>query len=86
MFDYATFFILLYGFQGWNHPQLFHTGWLVESLLTQTLIIHVIRTDKIPFVQSTASPALLVSSLIIASIAVWLPYSPLAIPLGLVRL
>ena len=39
----------------WNNPSLFQTGWFVESLLTQTLIIHIIRTAKIPFMQSRAS-------------------------------
>ena len=48
IFDYATFFIMIYVFNAWNNPALFHTGWFVESLFTQTLIIHVIRTNKIP--------------------------------------
>ena len=55
IFDYLTFFIMLYVFNCWNNPALFHTGWFVESLFTQTLIIHVIRTNKIPFIQSRAS-------------------------------
>ena len=55
IFDYMTFFIMLYVFNAWNNPALFHTGWFVESLFTQTLIIHVIRTNKIPFIQSRAS-------------------------------
>ena len=49
IFDYATFFTMLYVFDSWNNPPLFQTGWFVESLLTQTLIIHIIRTVKIPF-------------------------------------
>ena len=55
IFDYATFFTMLYVFDSWNNPSLFQTGWFVESLLTQTLIIHIIRTAKIPFLQSRAS-------------------------------
>ena len=55
IFDYATFFIMLFVFKSWDNPALFHTGWFVESLFTQTLIIHVIRTNKIPFLQSRAS-------------------------------
>jgi Mg2+-importing ATPase len=55
IFDYLTFFMMLYVFNCWNNPALFHTGWFVESLFTQTLIIHVIRTNKIPFIQSRAS-------------------------------
>ena len=65
---------------------LFHTGWFVESLFTQTLIIHVIRTNKIPFLQSRASNALIATSLIIVAVGAYLPYSPLAAVLGLVAL
>ncbi|MCX6915563.1 MAG: HAD-IC family P-type ATPase [Verrucomicrobia bacterium] len=43
IFDYATFFLMLYVFDCWHNPALFRTGWFVESLFTQTLIIHVIR-------------------------------------------
>ena len=62
IFDYATFFTMLYVFNCWTNPTLFQTGWFVESLLTQTLIIHIIRTAKIPFLQSRASPALITTS------------------------
>ena len=55
IFDYVTYFLMLYGFNAWNNPALFQTGWFVESLLTQTLIIHIIRTAKIPFLESRAS-------------------------------
>ena len=55
IFDYATFFIMIYVFNAWNNPALYHTGWFVESLFSQTLIIHIIRTNKIPFIQSRAS-------------------------------
>jgi Mg2+-importing ATPase len=65
---------------------LFHTGWFVESLFTQTLIIHVIRTNKIPFIQSTASRALLLTSLAIVVVGAWLTVSPLAPALGFVAL
>ncbi len=85
IFDYLTFFIMLFVFNAWNNPALFHTGWFVESLLTQTLIIHVIRTNKVPFIQSIASLPLTLTSLIIAAIGVYLPFSDLAKPLGLVE-
>ena len=65
IFDYLTFFIMLYVFNAWTNPRLFQTGWFVESLLTQTLIIHVIRTNKIPFIESRASWPLIATSLII---------------------
>ncbi len=86
IFDYMTFFIMLYVFNTWANPELFHTGWFVESLFTQTLIIHVIRTNKIPFIQSHASNALMFTSLAIVAVGAWLPYSPLAGALGLAAL
>jgi Mg2+-importing ATPase len=75
IFDYATYFVMLYVFDGWNNPTLFQTGWFVESLLTQTLIIHVIRTDKIPFLESRASATLTAASLIICLAGLALPYT-----------
>ena len=97
IFDYATFFLMLYFFNcqlakdvvnpdGTTQAALFHTGWFVESLLTQTLIVHIIRTQRIPFIQSRPSAALLGSTLVIMAIGVWLPFSPLAHWLGLVPL
>ncbi|HML39579.1 MAG TPA: magnesium-translocating P-type ATPase [Bellilinea sp.] len=86
IFDYATFFIMLYVFKAWANPTLFHTGWFVESLFTQTLIIHIIRTNKVPFIQSRASKTLLFASLAIVVVGAFLPYSPLAGALGLVPL
>jgi Mg2+-importing ATPase len=65
---------------------LFHTGWLVESLLTQTLIVHIIRTQRIPFLQSRPSKAMGFTTLAVMAIGVWLPYSPIAHYLGLVPL
>jgi Mg2+-importing ATPase len=77
IFDYATFFVMLYVFNSWNDPSMFQTGWFVESLLTQTLIIHIIRTAKIPFLQSRASTALIATSAIICAVGVALPFTPL---------
>jgi P-type Mg2+ transporter len=65
---------------------LFQTGWLVESLLTQTLIIHVIRTNKIPFLQSRASWQLIITSGLIMLVGAWLPSSPIGQWLGMVPL
>jgi Mg2+-importing ATPase len=84
VFDYTTFFIMLYVFGCWDpeRASLFQTGWFVESLLTQTLIIHIIRTNRIPFLQSWASWPLIVTTVVIMVIGAWLPYSPLAPALG----
>jgi P-type Mg2+ transporter len=85
---------MLYLFNCWNvsKPQaaahsasLFQTGWFVESLLTQTLILHVIRTNKIPFVQSQASRPLMLMSLLVMAIGVAIPFSPLRPYLGFTR-
>ena len=97
IFDYATFFLMLYFFKcrlapGVAEPDqtyqamLFHTGWFVESLLTQTLIVHIIRTRRIPFLQSRPSGPMLASTLLIMGIGAWLPFSPLAHWLGFVPL
>ena len=88
VFDYTTFFVMLYIFHCWDpsRASLFQTGWFVESLMTQTLIIHVIRTNKIPFLQSRASLALTATTISIMAFGVWLPYSPMASALGFAHL
>jgi Mg2+-importing ATPase len=88
IFDYTTFFVMLWVFNCWDpaRASLFQTGWFVESLMTQTLIIHVIRTNKIPFIQSRASLPLTATTLSIMAFGMWLPYSPLASTLGLTHL
>jgi len=88
IFDYTTFFVMLWVFNCWDPSRaaVFQTGWFVESLMTQTLIIHVIRTNKIPFIQSRASWPLTAKPLSIMAFGMWLPYSPLAHSLGLVQL
>jgi magnesium-transporting ATPase (P-type) len=92
IFDYTTFFLMLSVFGCWNvstpeaaaHSQsLFQTGWFVESLLTQTLIIHVIRTRKMPFIQSRASAFLIATSAAIMAVGVALPFTALGRYLGL---
>ena len=65
---------------------LFQTAWFVESLLTQTLIIHVIRTNKIPFIQSRASGPLIITTAAIMLVGIWLPFSPIGLWLGFVPL
>ena len=79
---------MLWVFNCWDpsRASLFQTGWFVESLMTQTLIIHVIRTNRIPFVQSRASWPLTMTTLSIMALGIWLPYSPLSPSLGLAHL
>ena len=80
VFDYTTFFMMLYIFNCWapERQHLFQTGWFVESLLTQTLIIHVIRTNRIPFLQSRASWPLSITSILVMIVGIYLPFSPIA--------
>jgi Mg2+-importing ATPase len=99
LFDYATFALMWFYFhcsdflnpattqlQQEGLAKLFQTGWFVESLLTQTLIVHIIRTKRIPFIGSCASLPMTMTTLIIMAIGSWLPYSPFAGSLGLVAL
>ncbi len=99
VFDYATFALMWFVFNSRmfldpaagaaakNHAvQLFQTGWFVESLLTQTLIVHIIRTGRLPFIQSRASRPMLLTTLAVMVLAVWLPYSPFAGLFGMVPL
>jgi Mg2+-importing ATPase len=78
IFDYTTYFMMLYLFNCWNNSSLFQTGWFVESLLTQTLIIHIIRTNRIPFIQSRASWPVITTTMIVMIVGMWLPFSPIA--------
>ena len=88
LFDYLTFGLMWFVFQA-NTPgqqALFQTGWFVESLMTQVLIVHIIRTPKIPFLQSRASWPLLGISATVMALASWLPFTPAGPGLGLVPL
>ena len=88
IFDYATFALMWFVFKANSpeHATLFQTGWFVESLLSQTLIVHVLRTGKIPFLESRASLPLTLTGLVICAIGALLPYSPLAHKFGFVPL
>jgi Mg2+-importing ATPase len=88
IFDYVTFLTMYFVFGATTPAQaaLFQTGWFVESLVSQTLIIHVIRTRRLAFIESRASPALLATSLIVCAVGIWLPFSPFAATLGFQRL
>ena len=91
IFDYTTFAVMLYVFGCWDmstplaaahSASLFQTGWFVESLITQTLVIHIIRTNKIPFIQSRASRLVIAMSIAIMALGIALPLSPIGRYLG----
>ena len=80
IFDITTFAVMWYVF-GANTPEhqtLFQSGWFVVGLLTQTLIVHMIRTPKIPFLQSRAAMPLMVMTGVIMAVGIFLPMGPLA--------
>ena len=83
IFDFLTFYVLLHFFHA--NEALFHTGWFVESIATQTLVIFLIRTSGNPL-HSRPSWQLMSTTLIIVTIGFLLPFSPLAHPLGFVPL
>jgi Mg2+-importing ATPase len=89
IFDYLTFAVMWFVFAGYTKtPEaiaLFHTGWFIESLCSQTLVVYVIRTGKNPL-KSRPSNTLIFTSLTIVLIgAVIIPFSPLAGPFGFVK-
>ena len=80
IFDYVTFAIMWWVFKA-NVPErqgLFQTGWFVEGLLSQTLIVHMVRTQKIPFVQSIASLPLIISTLCVMAAGIYIPFTHIA--------
>ena len=80
IFDIVTFVVMWYVFKA-NTVEtqgLFQSGWFVVGLLTQTLIVHIIRTPKIPFIESRPAWSLLVTTLLIMAIGIFLPMGPLA--------
>ncbi|WP_022979458.1 magnesium-translocating P-type ATPase [Ideonella sp. B508-1] len=80
VFDLATFALMWWGYGAQTVAQqtLFQSGWFVESLLTQTLVVHLIRSPRLPFIGSRAAPALLATTGALAVLALWLPQGPLA--------
>jgi len=88
IFDYLTFIVMWFVF-GANTPeqvQLFNSGWFIQGLLSQTLIVHMIRTSRWPFLQSTASLPVLLLTGIIMVIGLVIPFTPFGAALGMVPL
>ncbi|WP_067700289.1 magnesium-translocating P-type ATPase [Erwinia sp. ErVv1] len=88
LFDITTFLVMWHVFaaNSVEHQALFQSGWFVEGLLSQTLVVHMLRTQKIPFIQSRAAlPVMLMTGLVMA-LGIYLPFSPLGHAVGLVPL
>ncbi|MBD8879887.1 magnesium-translocating P-type ATPase [Rhodanobacter sp. 7MK24] len=88
IFDMTTFALLWYvfGANGPAHQDLFQSGWFIESLLTQTLVVHMIRTRKIPFLQSVAAAPVLGLTTAIIAIGMVIPFTAIGAKLGMVHL
>jgi len=88
IFDYLTFALMWFvlGANTLGEQKMFQTGWFVESLLSQTLIVHIIRTGRVPFLQSMASLPLTVTGVAICLIGVILPFLPIGGWFGFVPL
>lgn len=85
IFDLLTFAVMWHVF-GANSPDtqtLFQSGWFVVGLLTQTLIVHMIRTERVPFLQSTAAPVVLATTALVMLAGIALPFTPFAAALHL---
>lgn len=85
IFDIVTYLVMWYVFKA-NSPEvqsLFQSGWFIEGLLSQTLIVHMIRTEKIPFIQSRASTPVLIMTSLIVFIGIIIPFSPFGASIGL---
>jgi Mg2+-importing ATPase len=80
LFDIIAFAVMWWAFDANSADRqgLFQSGWFVVGLLTQTLVVHMVRTPKLPFVQSRAAAPLMGMTLVIMAIGLWLPLSPLA--------
>jgi Mg2+-importing ATPase len=83
LYDFLTFFVLIKVFRA--SEAFFHTGWFVESLATQTLVLFVIRTAGNPF-RSRPSGLLVTTTLCVVALGVLLPFTPMAPTLGFVPL
>ncbi|MFD4864167.1 magnesium-translocating P-type ATPase [Streptomyces sp. NPDC058412] len=88
IFDISMFLIMWHVFAADSEASqsLFQSGWFIEGLLSQTLIVHMIRTRRIPFIQSRASWPVMVTTVLAVLTGLWLPFSPLAPTLGFVAL
>lgn len=85
IFDIVTYLVMWYAFgcQSMEHQTLFQSGWFIEGLLSQTLIVHMIRTRKVPFIQSCASWQVTGLTLLIMPIGILLPSTPFGSSIGL---
>ena len=75
VFDFITFFVLYFAFH--LKGGAFQTGWFLESMATQTFVVYMIRTKKIPFIQSSPSKPLLFSTITVVTVAWLMAFLPI---------
>jgi len=80
VFDITTYLVMwfVFGANAPEHQTLFQSGWFIEGLMTQTLVVHMIRTRKIPFIQSRPGTPLLIATSLIMAIGIFIPMGPIA--------
>jgi Mg2+-importing ATPase len=85
LFDIITFSVMWWVFSANTvvSQTLFQSGWFVVGLLTQTLVVHMVRTPKLPFIESHAAAPLMAMTVLIMGVGLWLPMGPLAADFGL---
>ncbi|MBH2957326.1 magnesium-translocating P-type ATPase [Serratia marcescens] len=85
IFDITTYALMWYVFaaNSVEHQALFQSGWFIEGLLSQTLVVHMLRTQKIPFIQSTAALPVLLTTGLVMALGIYIPFSPLGTLVGL---
>ena len=88
IFDITTFALMWYVFaaNSVEMQSLFQSGWFIEGLLSQTLVVHMLRTQKIPFFQSTAALPVILATGVVICLGIYIPFSPLGALVGLVPL
>ncbi|MFT8211653.1 MAG: magnesium-translocating P-type ATPase [Symbiopectobacterium sp.] len=88
LFDITTFAVMWYVFaaNSVEHQALFQSGWFIEGLLSQTLVVHMLRTQKIPFIQSTAALPVMLNTGLVMALGIYIPFSPLGAYIGLTPL
>ena len=85
IFDITTYALMWYVFaaNSVEHQALFQSGWFIEGLLSQTLVVHMLRTQKIPFIQSTAALPVLLTTGLVMALGIYIPFSSLGALVGL---
>ncbi|WP_347254129.1 magnesium-translocating P-type ATPase [Leminorella grimontii] len=85
IFDITTYALMWFVFAANSpeHQALFQSGWFIEGLLSQTLVVHMLRTQKVPFIQSTAALPVLLTTGLVMALGIYIPFSPLGAYVGL---